>query len=322
MVMIFSKIKHQFLKVPLVVPKVIALLKKENYFILVFVCATAMVSSVYAADKKDEVRLKSGKIAKNEGGNKKWKSEDRRKEIKRHGKDGNVKEKGRRGLGRPRGIAKKDFKTLDKDGDRSLTFEEFSATPRLSRMNEKQKRRIFKFLDKNGDGKLHILELRPKLPRWIVEVIKNFDQYDNDGSKSLTIKEFFKIPALIKWDAQKKQRVFNRLDRNKNGEIEIKELKKAQLKRMISPCINLKEYDLDSSGGIDFEEYSKMPWIRRVPENRRKKLFDNLDLNNDGVITSDEIRKVWKERRKHGSSNFSPHGGGCARSRKEKSGSF
>ena len=195
-----------------------------------------------------------------------------------------------------------DFKTLDADGDGFLSFEEFSQSPRLARIDVKKRRKLFNYLDRDKDGKLRMRELRHQPPQYMQALRKDFERLDVDGSGGFDFLEFSKAPQLPKMNEAKLRLMFKRLDRNKDGHIQ-----RSELKGRFRPGggngphhIDLKKYDVNSSGGLDFEEFSKLPWLGRIPEGRKKKLFQKLDQDNNGEVSPEEVRAVWADRRKSG----------------------
>lgn len=206
----------------------------------------------------------------------------------------------------------RNFKVLDVNGDGFLSFEEFSQSARLSRIDEDKRRKLFDFLDRNEDGKIHTRELRHHEPRWLVSLRKAFNQLDTDQSRGLDFDEFSKAPQLPEMEERDLKRIFKRLDRNNDQSIDRSELKgpggpggpKGGLR------IDLKKYDTNQSGGVDFDEYSRMPWMGRIPEDRRKKLFEKLDRNKNGEISPEEVKAAWSAHGKCGPPHGRPHRGG------------
>lgn len=50
-----------------------------------------------------------------------------------------------------------------------------------------------------------------------------------------------------------------------------------------------KEADTDGDGIITLEEFSKLPRIQKLPEERRSHIFNRLDKNGDKVLSGDEL---------------------------------
>lgn len=53
----------------------------------------------------------------------------------------------------------------------------------------------------------------------------------------------------------------------------------------------LRKLDTDESGGLSFEELSKGEFFSRLPEEKRKEIFDRMDTNGDGQITPEDKPK-------------------------------
>lgn len=219
------------------------------------------------------------------------------------GAGGPPHERPRHGPGHGKANMGIDFKTLDTDGDGFLSFDEFSQSARLSRMDVKKRRKLFDYLDRNNDGRLHMRELRFQPPRCIAVLRKEFDLLDLDGSGALNLAEFSKAAPLEKMDEKARRRLFKSLDKNRDQLIQRSELKMKgfhggrDVRKGPHPN-HFKKYDVNSSGGLDFDEFSKLPWVGRIPENRKKMLFDELDQNNDGEVSPTEVRAVWAGSRK------------------------
>ena len=218
----------------------------------------------------------------------------------------------------------RNFKALDEDGDGFLSFEEFSKSERLSRMDEKKRRKLFDYLDQKKDGKLHTRELRPHPPYWVVALRKEFRRWDADQSGGLDFEEFSKVPQISKMGERERKKMFKRMDRNKDQLIQRAEIKGhgGPGSRKGCPKIDFKKYDTNQSGGLNFEEYSKIPWLGRIPEDRRKMLFQKLDRDHDGEISAKEVKATWAARHKHGPPPHArPHRGSGTRKKSSDDGS-
>jgi len=91
--------------------------------------------------------------------------------------------------------------------------------------------------------------------------------------------------------------LFERLDQNKNNGIEWSELN-AKPRRFSQPDGGFAAHDKNASGGLDYEEYSQMPWVCKWPELRRKKLFERIDVDGDGELSKHEVRDAHSYRRR------------------------
>lgn len=205
-----------------------------------------------------------------------------------------------RGLGRDR--VGRDFKALDADSDGQLSFEEFSKSERLKRIDQKKRKKLFSYLDKNEDGQLHLSELKPPPPRWMVGLTKDFNALDADKNKGLDFFEFSKSPHMAKFNEDDRTRMFKSLDRNKDQRIQLDEISGHPGHKLRRPHgeIDLKTYDANQSGGLDYEEYSNLPWREGFPDEIRIKIFKKMDLNNDGEVSPDEIHQARRRLSIHG----------------------
>ncbi len=188
------------------------------------------------------------------------------------------------------------FEEVDKNHDGLLTFLEFSGIKRLARLDEAKRRRIFDMLDRNKDGNLQLCELQCREPGWLRGLRRSFDRLDINRDGTLDFKEFTKLSSLEKKDEHVRKRMFAKLDRNQNGTIERSELR-WRGRRPHHPRFDFSKYDKDNSNGLSYEEYSKIPWINKVPETRRKKLFQRIDVDKNGEISPDEVRNARPGRR-------------------------
>ncbi len=46
-----------------------------------------------------------------------------------------------------------------------------------------------------------------------------------------------------------------------------------------------RELDVNRSGGLDFEEFSRGEFFRKLPEDKRRQIFDRMDTDGDGEVT-------------------------------------
>lgn len=197
------------------------------------------------------------------------------------------------------------FDEADANKDGFLSPEEFSQMKRLARLAPEKRERLFAFLDRNKDGKLHHHELHPPPPPRHGMLLRQFRRLDADGSGGLSVGELAKSPAFKGTPPEHLDRLFRRLDRNKNGQLEKKELMGGA--RRGHPAIHFEKYDKDGSGGLSFEEYSAMPFMDRINEERRKKVFERIDADKDGQLSPQEIRQAWRPHHRHRHHKGKPH---------------
>lgn len=182
------------------------------------------------------------------------------------------------------------YKEADTNDDGILTIDEFEKIKRLARLEPEKRQRLFWFLDKNKDGKLHHNELHPTASEHFGKALKQFDRLDKDNSGGLSQKELGKALLFAEIPTSQLARSFGKIDRNNNGELEKNELAKHE--HHVCPPIHFAQHDRDKSGGLSFEEYSAIPFMNRVPKQRCKKIFDRIDTDKDQQLSPQEIRRV------------------------------
>lgn len=195
--------------------------------------------------------------------------------------------KGGKGLGKGKAIdpekrAEGMVKLLDKDGNGTISKEEFAAAPWAAKMKEKGGdellTKIFTERDKNKDGQLDLKELAVPMPRRDGFRKRNSEtsssshadalvkELDKDGSGTLSREEFFASPFLVrvreKAAAEVSNAQFNELDKNGNG--------------MLSR-----------------EEFASFPSLAKAREKAGtdavEKNFATLDKNHDGQLDASEL---------------------------------
>ena len=207
------------------------------------------------------------------------------------------------------------FRKLDADGDGALTYEEFAASERLERLPDEKKEEIFKRLDKNGDGRLAPDELGgmqggmggrggrfPKLA-----------ELDRDHSGGVSFEEFRAGEFVAKLPEARQRGLFNLMDRDGDGQLTPKDRPAGdgpEGGRHPLPAQQLAALDTDHSGGASFEEFLRGEWVQKVPEERRRPLFDRLDRDGDGQLTPKDLpregRGPWNGNGRNGGP---PHDG-------------
>lgn len=190
----------------------------------------------------------------------------------------------------------KAFKEADIDKDGTLNFDEFSQMGRVSKLESEKRRKLFDYLDRDKDGKVQMRELQPREPGWVGALRRGFNQLDLDKNGTLSLQEFSRLADFAGKKEEMVARFFVKMDRNKNKEIERNELKVSGNPRS-RPHFDFGKYDINTSGGLDLEEYSKIPWMDKWPEDRRKKLFQRIDVDKNGEISLAEIRSAHQHHR-------------------------
>jgi Ca2+-binding EF-hand superfamily protein len=122
---------------------------------------------------------------------------------------------------------------------------------------------------------------------------------DTNGDQLISREEFLALPRIAKLPEEKQTKLFSRLDKNGNGTLEGPELRPAHppqgpkdgdqrggMRGRIMPRIA--ELDLDQDRKISFEEFTQAPMIAKLPAERQRKMFDNMDRNGDGFLSPED----------------------------------
>jgi Ca2+-binding EF-hand superfamily protein len=200
------------------------------------------------------------------------------------------------GEGRERGgeNPKRDYfghmlRGLDKDGDGSISFAEFAAGGRVSRLPEEHQRRLFDRLDKNGDGQIR----RNEIPREAGKIVPW--QFDADKNGKVTFEEFRKNPRVAKLPEERQQEIFDRMDRNGDGVLSPRD-GGGRLPGGKVPPSPLASLDTDGNDSISLEEFQSNPRLKDQPVEARNKAFRKLDRDGSGELE----RKEWFSPRPRG----------------------
>jgi Ca2+-binding EF-hand superfamily protein len=203
------------------------------------------------------------------------------------------------------------WQKADSDADGFISRAEFTAMPRVSDLPEDKQDRLFKRLDKDGDGRLDSNELwqpgnapagrrhKPMHRLW---------ELDTDGDGGVSLEEFKVGPIAEKLPPERIERIFQRLDRDGDGNITAKDRPdppqpgREGLMRGGQPDIRprakpeayrlLPKLDKDNDRALTFEEFREHPALKNMDEDAQEARFQELDSNNDSKITPDEMRPL------------------------------
>lgn len=135
-----------------------------------------------------------------------------------------------------------------------------------------------------GRDKMHVLEFWKKA--------------DANNDRKISKEEFLQLPRISQLPEEKQSRLFVHLDKNQNGTLEAAELITAggphkpdapeagEMTRRSLPRIA--EMDQNHDKKITFDEFVKSAMIEKLPEDRRRKIFDKMDRNQDGVLSPED----------------------------------
>ena len=106
--------------------------------------------------------------------------------------------------------------------------------------------------------------------------------YDHDRNGRISYQEFASARKTASLEEEGTRRLFNHLDKNKDGDITRDELPKGAP----HPA---RRGDQDGDGKISFEEFRRNPRLKGADDKRLKAMFARMDLNQDGFLTQQDF---------------------------------
>jgi len=106
-------------------------------------------------------------------------------------------------------------------------------------------------------------------------------------------------PARGDVDESELRAVFNEFDLNKDGHIQLNELRSVMIKMGKSPSDEelkamFKAADADGDGNIDFNEFKTIAKVNPTGLSLRA-VFDEMDADGDGVLSRSELRSAFQK---------------------------
>ncbi len=195
------------------------------------------------------------------------------------------------------------FDTLDTNSDKMITFEEFRAGKRMQSLPVENVQKLFSRFDKNSDGTLSPSELKRrkhKARRSVLPGQKEFQQLDVDSSGDLTLEELQAFELFSQMRGQRQSRLFKRIDRDQSGAATAAEMRKVRANMMKRGQQRRLVNRLDADGDqiITTEEFESSDFIQKLPEEKKRALFQKLDRNKDGKLDASDAPRKKKRGRK------------------------
>ncbi|MDP4625249.1 MAG: hypothetical protein NWT08_08945 [Akkermansiaceae bacterium] len=118
-----------------------------------------------------------------------------------------------------------------------------------------------------------------------------FLQMDTDKDGNISKAEFFAAPRLERLPEDKRALIFERLDGNSDGVVTRQEIFKMRDDAERKAVDGFHKLDADGSGGLNFEEFSQGEFFGKLPEERRRQMFERMDTDGSGEITAEDRPK-------------------------------
>jgi Ca2+-binding EF-hand superfamily protein len=192
----------------------------------------------------------------------------------------------------------------DADKSGTISFEEFVAGSRVTKLPEDVQRRLFERLDKDGDGEIRRDEVsKPK--GWgrggpgPDGGARHHGPHDPDGDGRVSLEEFRKNPRIAPMEADRQAALFAKMDRNDDGFLDRKDYMGRRPGRdgnghgprgPMNPPRMIQDLDADKDGSLSFEEFHRGSGMKEVNEDRAEEMFQELDRNGDGKLVPEELR--------------------------------
>lgn len=118
-----------------------------------------------------------------------------------------------------------------------------------------------------------------------------FKRMDKDHDGKISKEEFLSAKHLQRLPEEKREKLFSRLDRDNDGIISKDEIRamKQDAERKVKDQI--RQLDKDKSGGISFAEFSKGKFFSKLPEDKRRQIFERMDTDGNGEINAEDHPK-------------------------------
>ena len=199
------------------------------------------------------------------------------------------------GGGRDRRLGR-GWKAADADNNGTLTRAEFDNLPRVQKLPEEKRSKIFARFDKDQDGTLSGDELKVMMQRPPSEggahaAMMRFRQLDTDKSGGMSLEELKAGELFKKLPLEKQEALFARLDTDGDGEITIKDRPPGPRDGPGRPGRDGRPHR-DGEGKPNREGSPDREGGPERPQRDPRRMIKDLDGNGDGVISFEEFRKA------------------------------
>jgi Ca2+-binding EF-hand superfamily protein len=200
------------------------------------------------------------------------------------------------------------WKKADVNNDRQLSREEFVQLPRISQLPPDKQEKLFAHLDKNNNNVLEPDEMIPgpggnggnpeetkKRP------FLRLAEMDKNGDKKIEFDEFVQSPFIAKLPAERQKKMFEIMDRNKDGVLspadgpppgsERRPEGDAKKPPMFNAQQSFSTFDANKDGTLGFAEFQQAPFARGRGEDAQEDLFEKIDTNDDLKIDPQEMQR-------------------------------
>lgn len=182
----------------------------------------------------------------------------------------------------------------DLNQDQEITRGEFEKNEKVLKLSPEARREHFDRLDKDGNGKIVLMELKMIRRDHRIGGGRNrgrlsLGDFDQDGVVSFS--EFEQIGYVRRLPKKRREKNFKRLDRNRNGVLDPLDDPKVGLDFFRPlPLVFLPGLDQDGDRRLSYEEFVNSPGIIPLPEKTRRKIFAFIDTDKDEMLKPRELK--------------------------------
>jgi len=113
-----------------------------------------------------------------------------------------------------------------------------------------------------------------------------FRRHDKDENGKISKSEFLTLPRIQMLKVKLQDAIFTRLDQDKDGDLsrdEIREMHRAEAQRREE---KIRKLDTDASGGLSYSEMSVDLFFSKLPDAKRREIFQRMDTDGNGEINA------------------------------------